>query len=477
MRVEILHPDTLHEECGVFGILDHPQAVGNTALGLHALQHRGQEAAGIAAVDGAGFTLLKARGLVSEVYNAKTQHTVQGTAAIGHVRYSTAGGNTEANIQPFMVHTQLGQVALAHNGNLTNADALRHTLMAEGQSFQSTSDTEVIVHLLAQSQKPTVQERLVDALGYLKGAYSLVVLTADTLMGVRDPAGVRPLVIGMLDGSYVLASETCALDMLGADFVRDVKPGELVTITEAGLTSQQLPNPEPNRFCVFEYIYFMRPNSRFGGKYVSHVRESIGAELFRESHVPADVVIPVPDSGIHAAVGYAETAGIPFKQGLVRSHYVGRTFIEPTSDTRHAGVRLKLSVNAANVMGRRVVLIDDSIVRGTTMPKIVDMLRRAGALEVHVRISSPPFAHPCFYGIDTPDKSQLTAANHSLEEIRAFTGADSLAYISLDGLYKAVAASARNTPKREFCDACFSGEYPIELTDLNKENQNIKKAS
>jgi len=460
--------DGFHEECGVFGIFGTMDASAHTALGLHALQHRGQEAAGIVSCDGGQFFSHRAFGLVGDHFNsAEVIGGLKGAAAIGHNRYSTAGGATMRNIQPFYADLALGGFALAHNGNLTNALTLRNMLIARGALFSSTSDTEVIVHLVALSQAGTIQERVVDALTQVEGAYSLVILTGDALIGVRDPHGVRPLVLGRVGEAYVLASESCALDILGGEYVRDIAPGEMVIITEAGVASLTPFAPAAHRLCIFEYVYFARPDSMVENKNVYHVRKAIGAELARESGVEADVVVPVPDSGVPAAIGYAEGSGVPFDLGIIRNHYVGRTFIEPSDSVRHLGVKLKHNANSAALAGKRVILVDDSIVRGTTSKKIVTMVREAGAKEVHMRIASPPTTHSCYYGVDTPERSQLLAATHNIAEMAKLIGVDSLAFISIDGLYRAVGVAKRNSGAPQFCDACFSGEYPIALTDYS----------
>lgn len=458
--------DGFHEECGVFGIYGTPDASAHTALGLHALQHRGQEAAGIVSCEGGQFFSHRAFGLVGDNFNsAEVIGGLKGTQAIGHNRYSTAGGATMRNIQPFYADLALGGFALAHNGNLTNAATLRRQLITRGALFSSTSDTEVIVHLVALSQALDIEARVVDALKQVDGAYSLVILTHSSLIGVRDPYGVRPLVLGRVGDAYVLASESCALDIIGGDYVRDIEPGEMVVIDETGIKSLH-PFPEvKNRLCIFEYVYFARPDSMVDNKNVYHVRKHIGVELAREMPIQADVVVPVPDSGVPAAIGYAEGSGIPFDLGIIRNHYVGRTFIEPSDSVRHLGVKLKHNANGAALAGKRVVLVDDSIVRGTTSKKIVTMVREAGASEVHMRIASPPTTHSCYYGVDTPERSQLLAASHSVEEMAKLIGVDSLAFISMDGLYRAVGEARRDSAVPQYCDACFSGEYPVPLTD------------
>lgn len=465
--------DHLHEECGVFGIYGHMDAAAHTALGLHALQHRGQEAAGIVTFDGHHFHSHRAMGLVSDNFGAGAGAGIEdlaGFAAIGHNRYSTTGETAMRNVQPLFADFESGGFAICHNGNLTNARTIRRQLVRRGCLFQSTMDTEVIVHLIATSLYSTVVDRLIDALKQVEGAYSIAALTKDSLIGVRDPYGVRPLVIGELDGAYILASESCALDIIGAKLVRDVEAGEIVVINSDGLQSIKPFAKLPRRFCIFEYIYFSRPDSIVEGTDVYEIRKRIGAELARESSVDADVVIPVPDSGVPAAIGYASQASIPFELGIIRNHYVGRTFIEPRDQIRHLGVRLKHNTNSRLIAGKRVVLIDDSIVRGTTSMKIVEMVRQAGASEVHMRIASPPTAHSCFYGVDTPERSELLAAQHSLDEMARKIKVDSLAYISIDGLYRAMGEKGRNAETPQYCDACFSGEYPIELTDENDGN-------
>jgi amidophosphoribosyltransferase len=460
-------PDKFHDECGVFGVYGTEDAAALTALGLHALQHRGQEAAGIVSYDGNRFHPHRAMGLVGDVFgDSEVIRTMPGDSAIGHNRYSTAGETVLRNVQPLYADYSFGGLALAHNGNLTNARQLRRELVRTGSLFQSTMDTEVIQHLIATSLESRLLDRFIAALRAIDGAYSLVALSRRKLIGARDPLGVRPLVLGQLGDAWILASETCALDIIGASYIRDIEPGELIVIDEDGLHSHQ-PSPQVRkRLCIFEYIYFARPDSDVDGTNVYEARKAIGAELARESSVEADLVIPVPDSGVPAAIGYAAEAGIPFELGLIRNHYVGRTFIEPTDEIRHLGVRLKHNANRGQLKDKRVVLVDDSIVRGTTSKKIVEMVRAAGAREVHVRISSPPTRSPCFYGIDTPEASELLASNHDVEEIRKLISADSLAYISIDGLYRAMGEHGRNNDAPQYCDACFSGEYPIALTDF-----------
>ena len=461
--------DTLHEECGVFGIFGHADAGALSILGLHSLQHRGQEACGVVTFDNGHFTAERHMGLVGDVFgrNSPAARNLKGSFAIGHNRYSTTGGSRAANIQPMFADLAGGGLALAHNGNLTNAHTLRTELVQQGAIFQSTSDTETIIHLVARSPKARIVDKLVDALCQVEGAYSLVALTSKKLIGVRDPNGVRPLVMGQLDGSYIFASETCALDIIGADYVRDVKPGEMIVVDKDGVHVHFPFKPQQHRFCVFEYIYFARPDSTLEGRNVYEARKNIGAVLAQESGVDADMVIPVPDSGVPAALGYAEAAKLPFELGIIRNHYVGRTFIEPTDSIRHLGVKLKHNPNKAMLKGKRVILVDDSIVRGTTSKKIVEMVREAGAAEVHFRVSSPPTTHSCFYGVDTPNTDHLLAHRMDVEQMRQFIGADSLAFISMNGLYRAMGKPERLAAKPAFCDACFTGDYPIALTDIS----------
>ena len=460
--------DRPREECGVFGIFGAgDDAAAHTALGLHALQHRGQEACGICAFDGEHFHNHRASGQVGDTFNDPAVIArLPGGAAIGHVRYSTTGETILRNVQPLFADFAFGGLAVAHNGNFTNAVRLRSELVERGHLFQSTSDTEVIIQLMAVSRGNTVIKRMLEALRQVEGAYSLIALTGKKVIGVRDPLGVRPLVLGQLgDGPHILASETCALDIIGADFIRDVEPGEMVVLDEGGVHSLRPFAPVRSRFCIFEYIYFARPDSFVEGNSIYEVRKRIGAELAGETHVPADVVVPVPDSGVPAAIGYANESGLPFELGIIRNHYVGRTFIEPTDNIRHLGVRLKHNTNRAQLAGKRVILVDDSIVRGTTSTKIVEMVRAAGASEVHMRISSPPTTHSCFYGIDTPERKQLLAANNSVAEMARIIGVDSLAYVSMDGLYRAMGMNGRDEASPGYCDACFSGDYPTRLSD------------
>ncbi|PYD46993.1 amidophosphoribosyltransferase [Novacetimonas pomaceti] len=469
--------DKPHEECGVFGVWNTKGASALTALGLHALQHRGQEATGIVSYDGERFHTHKGLGLVGDVFgDASVMATLPGHSAVGHNRYATTGATLIRNVQPLFADFEFGGLAVAHNGNLTNAETLRKALVRRGCIFQSTTDSEVFIHLIAISLYASVEDRLIDALKQVLGAYSLVALSRDALMGVRDPLGVRPLILGQIPGeegegpTWVLASETCALDIVGAEFVRDVEPGEIVVINDEGIRSIRPFDSKQSRFCVFEYIYFARPDSVMDGKAVYDTRKQIGVELARESAVEADVIVPVPDSGVPSAMGYSVASGIPFELGIIRNHYVGRTFIEPTDQIRNLGVKLKHSTNRPVLDGKRVVLVDDSIVRGTTSRKIVDMVRAAGAKEVHMRISSPPTMHSCFYGIDTPERSKLLAAQHNLEEMAELIGVDSLAFISFDGLYRALGYKDRQGACNRYCDACFTGDYPIELVDYNAEN-------
>jgi amidophosphoribosyltransferase len=461
--------DQFHEECGVFGLFGLEDASAHVALGLHALQHRGQEAAGIVSNHNGQFYTHRALGLVGDNFNRPAViEKLKGASAIGHNRYSTSGAPMLRNVQPFYAEYHFGGVGLAHNGNLTNAYKLREMLKNRGCLFQSTSDTEVIMHLLAMSTHTSMRTRLVDALTQIEGAYSLVVLSDDALIGVRDPHGVRPLVLGTLEGAYVLASETCALDIIGADYLRDVEAGEMVIISEAGLEAFFPFATVPRKFCIFEYVYFARPDSTIEGMNIYAVRKAIGHELAAEQPVNADIVIPVPDSGVPAALGYAEASGIPFDLGIIRNHYVGRTFIEPTDKIRNLGVKLKHNANEASIRGKRVVLVDDSIVRGTTSRKIVAMVRAAGATEVHMRIASPPSTHSCFYGVDTPERDQLLASHMDVAHMAAYIEADSLGFISIDGLYRAAGqAKGRNNDEPQFCDACFTGDYAIPLTDRN----------
>ncbi|MEE9590703.1 MAG: amidophosphoribosyltransferase [Hyphomicrobiaceae bacterium] len=473
-----LDDDRLREECGVFGIFERDDSAALTALGLHALQHRGQEAAGIVTFDGEHFHSERRMGLVGDNFNKRPViDRLKGTSAIGHVRYSTTGETAIRNVQPLFADLDTGGFAVCHNGNLTNALTLRDRLIRDGAICQSTTDTEVLLHLLARSEKRRIVPRFIDALMQIEGAYALVALTNDMLLGARDPYGIRPLVLGRLGQSWVLASETCALDIIGAKFVREVQNGEVVAITENGLESHRpFPKRTP-RPCIFEYIYFSRPDSLVGGRNVYEVRKKFGSQLAREAPVDADVVIPIPDSGVPAAIGFAQEAGIPFELGIIRNHYVGRTFIEPEQQVRKLGVKLKHSANAGPVRGNRVVLIDDSVVRGTTSEKIVQMMYEAGAREVHMRIACPPITHPDFYGIDTPDRSKLLAAKYDVEGMRAFMGASSLAFLTVDGIYRAMGFDGRNDTSPQFTDHCFTGDYPTHLTDQEGTPMHNKQLS
>lgn len=451
--------------CGVVGIHGHPEAANLAYLGLYALQHRGQESAGIVATDGERLRQIREMGHVGDIFTADRLTHLKGTSAIGHVRYSTAGDSSLKNAQPIAVDYSGGSVAVGHNGNLVNAVELRERLEAEGSIFQSSSDTEVIVHLIARSREATLPERIADALRQVKGAYSLVFLAQDMLIAVRDPMGFRPMSLGRIgNDTHIISSETCAFELVAAKFVRHIEPGEMVVIDKNGLRSMR-PFPDaPNHRCLFEWVYFARPDSQIDGQSVYRAREHMGRRLAKEHAVPADVVIAVPDSGVAAAIGYARESGIPYDQGLMRSHYVGRTFIEPSQQIRHFGVKLKLSPVHEVLRDKRVVVVDDSIVRGTTSRKIVSMIRGAGAREVHLRISSPPTVGPCRYGIDTPTAEELIASSHDTEHIRKFVEADSVGYLSLEGLYESVEAARRapGTGAQGFCDACFSNRYPIE---------------
>jgi amidophosphoribosyltransferase len=473
-----LDGDRLREECGVFGIFGHPDAAAITALGLHALQHRGQEAAGIVSFDGGRFHSERRMGLVGDNFSRREViDRLPGTSAIGHVRYSTTGETILRNVQPLFAELNSGGFAIGHNGNLTNGLALRRQLVAEGAMMQSTTDTEVILHLVARSGRNRFVDRFIDGLRQLEGAYSFVGLTNKKLVGARDPLGIRPLVHGVLDGYPILASETCALDIIGAKYVRDVENGEVVIFDDEGAHSHKPFPPMAPRPCIFEYIYFSRPDSIVGGRPVYDIRKRMGAVLAREAPASADVIVPVPDSGVPAAIGFSQASGIPYELGIIRNHYVGRTFIEPTQQIRALGVRLKHNANRAVVEGKRIVLVDDSIVRGTTSTKIVKMMREAGATAVHFRISSPPITHPDYYGIDTPERDKLLAATHDLEGMRKFIGADSLAFLSVDGIYQAMGFQARDPARPQFTDHCFTGEYPTALTDQNGEQRQPRQLS
>ncbi|HYZ89215.1 MAG TPA: amidophosphoribosyltransferase [Myxococcales bacterium] len=452
--------DKFHDECGVFGVFGHPEAANLTYLGIHALQHRGQESAGIAALDGGKIQVHKAMGLVADIFGAETLARLPGDAAIGHTRYSTAGQSRIENAQPFVSSGAAGPIAVAHNGNLVNAEEIRAELEAQGAIFTGSSDTELLLHLIARERAPTPVERIQRALQHVRGAYSLLLLTGDSIVAVRDPLGFRPLVLGKLrGGAPVVASETCAFDLIEAQMVREVEPGEMIVADHSGVRTVQKIPPQRSGKCIFELIYFARPDSQVFGRSVYRTRKELGRRLAIEQPADADVVVPVPDSGVAAALGYSEQSGIPYDMGLIRSHYVGRTFIEPSQSIRHFGVKLKLNPVQHVVKGKRVVIVDDSIVRGTTSRKIVKMVRDAGAKEVHVRISAPPTKWPCYYGIDTPVRKELIAATHTVDEIAKYITADSLGYLSEKGMHEAVRAEPRT-----FCDACFTGEYLVQLT-------------
>jgi len=458
--------DALRLECGVFGVFDVEEAAALTALGLHALQHRGQEACGIAAFDGQKFTTERHMGQVGDAFGGGSlAQRLPGRCAIGHTRYSTAGGSFIRNVQPMFADLESGGVALAHNGNLTNFLTLREQLVADGAIFQSTSDSEVILHLIARSRKVKFTDRFIDALSQIEGGYALVAMTNKKLIGVRDPLGIRPLVLGELDGKAVLASETCALDMIGARFVRDVEHGEIVIVDQSGIETLKPFPARQARPCIFEYVYFARPDSVVNGRSVYEVRKRMGRRLAQETPAEIDVVVPVPDSGVPAALGYAQEAGAPFEMGIIRNHYVGRTFIQPTQGQRELGVRMKLAPNRSVLAGKRVMLIDDSIVRGTNSVRVVRMVREAGAAEVHLRSASPPIQWPDYYGIDMPDREKLLAANHSVEEIAKILNVDSMGYLSVEGLYWAMEAGPRNADGPQFTDHYFTGDYPTRLLD------------
>jgi amidophosphoribosyltransferase len=450
--------DKFRDECGVFGIHGHREAANLTYLGLYSLQHRGQESAGIAASDGQTVRLHRTMGEVADSFDQTTLESLVGTLAIGHVRYSTAGSSRIENAQPLLIECQHGQFAVTHNGNLVNAVELKDELVQQGAIFQTTSDTEVIVHLFARSKSPTVEGAVIDAIAQVRGAFSLVMLTKDLVIAARDPHGFRPLVLGRLGESLIVCSETCALDLIGATYVRDVEPGEVLFIGRHGVRSVKPFPPQPLAHCIFEHVYFARPDSYVFGRSVNEVRTDLGRNLAREAMVDADVVVPIPDSGVCAAVGFSEESGIPMRMGLIRNHYVGRTFIEPRQAIRHFGVKVKLNPVRSILEGKRVVLVDDSIVRGTTSRKIVKLVKAAGAREVHMRISCPPTISPCFYGVDTPRRAELIAATHTLEEIQTYLQADSLSYLSLEGLLSAVAPS-----QRSYCTSCYTGVYPVEF--------------
>jgi len=458
--------DKFHDECGVFGILDHKDAANLVYLGLYALQHRGQESAGIAAADGEQNRIVveKEMGYVADVFTPDRMKRLPGDTAIGHVRYSTAGGSMLCNAQPIVASTNKGPIAVAHNGNLVNGEELRARLEDEGAIFNSISDTEVVVHLIARSKEKDVERAFVEALSHCRGAYSMLLLTPTKIFAARDPYGFRPLVLGRLDDSIAVSSETCAFDLIGAEYIRDVKPGELIVVGPEGVSSRFYSTAAPQSSCIFEHVYFSRPDSLVFGRSVQTSREELGRQLAREAGVDADLVVPVPDSGVTAGVGYAAESGIPFRFALIRNHYVGRTFIEPSQSVRDFGVKLKLNPVRSLLEGKRIVLIDDSIVRGTTSRKIVRMVRSAGATEVHMRISCPPTISPCYYGVDTPSRKQLIAANKSVDEIREYIGADSLAYLSLEGLKKACGEGE----KISYCSACYTGKYPTDIVDIEE---------
>jgi amidophosphoribosyltransferase len=474
-EIEDDHPfrdaDHLREECGVFGICGHPDAAAITALGLHALQHRGQEAAGIVSFDGARFHSERRLGLIGDNFSKQSViDRLPGNVAIGHTRYSTTGETILRNVQPLFAELSVGGFAVAHNGNLTNGLTLRRQLIAEGAIYQATSDTEVILHLVARSKRNRFVDRFIETLSQVQGAYAFVGMTNKKMIGARDPLGIRPLVLGRLDGNPILASETCALDIIGAKFEREVEPGEIVVIEDGQIESLKPFPVKRARPCIFEYVYFARPDSIAGGKNVYEVRKNIGRELASETPISADVVVPVPDSGVPAAIGFAQASGIPYELGIIRNHYVGRTFIQPTQSIRELGVRMKHSANRAVIAGKRVVLVDDSIVRGTTSRKIVAMMRESGASEVHFRIASPPIKYPDFYGIDMPEQDKLLAANKSIEEMRAYLGVESLSFISIDGLYRALGEPGRNNEAPQYTDHYFTGDYPTSITDLASES-------
>ncbi len=448
--------DKFKDECGVFGIFGHPEAANMTYLGLYALQHRGQESAGIAASDGEQIRVSREMGYVSDVFDSDTLARLPGNMAVGHVRYSTAGESRLSNAQPILIDCAHGQIAIGHNGNLINAGELRDDLVREGSIFQSSSDTEVVLHLYARSKAASAEDAVVESVSQVRGAFSMVMLTRDRMIAVRDPHGFRPLALGRLGDAVVVCSETCAMDLIGATYVRDVEPGEVLVVTAAGMRSITPFPAAPLAHCIFEHVYFARPDSYVFGRSVNEVRTDLGRNLAREQPVEADVVVPVPDSGVCAAMGYAEASGVPLRMGLIRNHYVGRTFIQPQSAIRHFGVKVKLNPVKSILDGRRVVLVDDSIVRGTTSRKIVRMVRAAGAKEVHVRISCPPTISPCFYGVDTPRRSELIAATHTIEEITKYLDADSVGYLSLEGLMSAV-----DSHRSSYCSSCYTGVYPV----------------
>ena len=482
------HPfddDKLKEECGVFGVVGVSSAANFVALGLHALQHRGQEAGGIVTHDAAtGFNQVRKMGLVRDNFTSDdVMQLLPGDIGIGHVRYSTAGNKGQQtairDVQPFFGEFAMGGAAIAHNGNITNALSLRKELIERGSIFQSSSDSECIVHLMARSMGRNIPDRMEEALRKVEGAFSVVAMTSSKLVGCRDPLGVRPLVLGKIGDGWALASETCALDIIGAEFVREIEPGEMVVISAGKGVQSHFPfRPQKSRFCIFEHVYFSRPDSQLGGRSVYETRENIGRELAKEAPVDADLVCPVPDSGTPAAIGFSLESGIPYAMGIIRNNYMGRTFIEPSEQIRNMGVRLKLNVNRALVRGKRIILVDDSVVRGTTSQKIKEMILEAGAAEVHFRIASPPTAWPCFYGVDTPQREKLLAATMTEEQMRDHLGVDSLNFISLDGLYRAVGeANGRDSKAPAYCDACFSGEYPVAPSDMIEQGFRGKDAA
>ena len=460
--------DKLHEECGVVGVYGHPEAANLVYLGLYALQHRGQESAGIVASTHSKMRLEVGMGLVADVFDPIRILKLPGPLAIGHNRYSTAGKSELVNAQPCMINYSAGSLALAHNGNLVNAQTIRKDLGGKGAIFQSTNDSEVIVHLMAQSKAETFLDRAAEALKQVSGAYSLVLMTKTELLAARDPHGFRPLCLGKLDGSYIVASETCVMDLIEAEFIREIEPGELILINDQGIQSFFPFNKAETKHCVFEHIYFARPDSFMFGEHVYTARKKMGRAMAQKSPADVDIVVPVPDSGVVSAMGFAEESGIPFEMGLIRNHYVGRTFIEPQSQIRHFGVKLKLNAVKKIIAGKRVAIVDDSIVRGTTARKIVKMLRDVGAKEVHLRISAPPILHSCFYGIDTPTKEELIAHTHNLEETRQYLAADSLAYLSLEKMMEVL-----ENGKKKFCSACFDGNYPIPITDKKTDTSQM----
>ena len=463
-RLIQIDDDHFHDHCGVFGIFGHPEAAKMAYLGLYALQHRGQESAGIASTDGANVHVHKSLGHVQEIFTPDVIAQLPGEVAIGHTRYSTAGDTSLMNAQPVVIDCNKGKLALGHNGNLTNALEVRRRLEHRGSIFQSTSDTEVIVHLIARSSARNLSGAIADALNQVEGAYSLLLLTRDEIYAIRDPRGFRPLCLGRLNGAWVAASETCAFDLIDAEYVREVEPGEMVRISRSGIESIRFAPEKPHQYCIFEHVYFSRPDSVVFGRPVNESRERLGRLLAQEHPAQADLVTPVPDSGVPAAIGYAAESGIPFRMGLIRNHYIGRTFIEPEQAIRDFGVKLKLNPVRRMLEGKRVVLVDDSIVRGTTSRKIVRLMREAGATEVHVRISCPPTISPCYYGVDTPRREELIGANNSVEQIRQFLGADSLGYLSL----KSMRAAVEDT-EGKFCTSCYTGSYPTELVQLEVE--------